>query len=221
MTTEAFDNATVQPGGPREAPGGEAFFNVEGSDNGDFASYGVADFVFEVPAAPIASINSATLILTQANAFFTNNGSFNVSLDVSSSLASIEPGNSPLAFDNADPGTATDVSEGDLSLIGLGTFNFVEVSSGTVDEYVLSLSTAAQEALVNRLEGDETIRLVLGTDNDATVAATWAGFANDEILGPQLSIDYSPVPEPSSVFLLLLAIVAAPLALRRHFRREA
>ena len=48
---EAFNNATVQPGGPRTGSSGLAFFNIEGSDYGNFASYGVMQFDFSGIAA--------------------------------------------------------------------------------------------------------------------------------------------------------------------------
>ena len=38
LTVEAFDNATVQPAGPRSGGSGKAFFNIEGSALGNFAS---------------------------------------------------------------------------------------------------------------------------------------------------------------------------------------
>lgn len=40
----ALENAIIQPLGPRQGSGGEAFFNIEGEENGDFASFGVARF---------------------------------------------------------------------------------------------------------------------------------------------------------------------------------
>jgi hypothetical protein len=43
-SVEAFANATVQPGGIRAGGSGINFFDIEGVDNGSFASYGVARF---------------------------------------------------------------------------------------------------------------------------------------------------------------------------------
>ena len=67
----AANNATVQPGGPRPGVNGKQFFNMEGSVNGTFASFGVVDF----QSSPMSvQVTSLTLALTQANAAFTHNG---------------------------------------------------------------------------------------------------------------------------------------------------
>lgn len=218
FTGEAFDNATVQPGGPRAGGSGKNFFNVEGSNNGNFSSYGVADFLFAAPTTPQTAVTSFSLALTESNAAFTNAGSLVFSLDTSALLADIQPGTSPLAFAPPDPGTGQDVADGDLTLLSLsklggGTFTFDttgNVNSGQVDTYNFDVTPAVQSALLQRINAGETIRLVVGT-GDATVAATWAGFSNSTFEGPTLTIN--TVPEPSSVSLCVLT--AAALLSRR------
>jgi len=190
LSTEAFDNATVRPTGPRTGTSGKNFFNVEGSANGVNASYGVADFDFGVQANTVTAINSMTLNLTQDNAAFTHDGVLLISLDTKDPGSDIQPVTSPLIFDGADPGTATDVGQGDLSLlsIGGGPFNFVTVATGTVDTYNLSPSAAVTAELISRLNGHKPIRIVIGT-GDATVAATCSGFSNALREGPKLTLD--------------------------------
>lgn len=190
LSTEAADNATVQPAGPRAGSSGKAFLNVEGSANGTFASYGVADFNFGVLPMPVVSVNSAQLALTQANAAFSTTGGVTFSLDQSGVLANIQPVTSPLAFDGSDPGTVTDVSQGDLSLLALGggPFSYVLGTSGDVNNYNFTLDLASQAELVSRLNSGATIRVVVGTV-DATVAATWAGHTNSTYTGPTLNLD--------------------------------
>jgi hypothetical protein len=71
--TLASNNATVQPGGPRSGPNGKDFFNIEGSSNDPFDSFGVVDFQF--PAG--STFNDGDLLsltLAQANASFTTAG---------------------------------------------------------------------------------------------------------------------------------------------------
>ncbi|MBB5353161.1 hypothetical protein HNR46_003415 [Haloferula luteola] len=213
VAVEAFDNATVQPGGPRSGSSGDAFFNVEGSANGSFASYGVADFA-PGPLGTVTDITSMTLSLSQSNAGFTTDGGLNLYLDTSVSLSSIEPGSSPLAYDGSDPGTATDVSDGDLTLISLGTVTFTETASGDVDVFNLTLSPTAEAEILARLNASETIRVVIGT-GDSTVAATYAGFSNSSFAGPTLTIEY--VPEPSSGLLVMGGLSGLGL-LRRRMR---
>lgn len=191
ISVEASDNATVQPGGPRSGTSGKAFLNIEGSANGSFASYGVADFDFGSLPFPVIGINAIQLDLVQANASFTTDGGVVFSIDQSGTLADIQPGgSSPLAFDGADPGTATDEGDGDLSLLSLGggPFAFVEVATGNVDTYSFTLDAAAETEILARLNAGDPIRIVIGT-GDASVAATWAGHSNFDWAGPTLRLD--------------------------------
>ena len=94
----AVNNATVQPGGPRPGINGKQFFNMEGSGNGTFASFGVVDF----QSNPMnAQVTSLTLVLTQANAAFTHDGGliFFLSTDTATN---IEPVTSPLIYSAGD-----------------------------------------------------------------------------------------------------------------------
>jgi hypothetical protein len=190
ISTEAVDNATVQPAGPRSGASGKAFFNVEGSANGTFASYGVADFQFGAQPFTVVGINSASLTLVQSNAAFSTTGPFLISLDKKAVLSGIQPVTSPLAFDGVDPGTGADVGSGDLDLlaIGGGPFTYTVVATGQVDNYPLSLSAAVQAEIISRLNAAGTIRLVLGT-GASNLAATWAGATNTTLTGPTLNLD--------------------------------
>jgi hypothetical protein len=186
----AGDNATVQPGGPRSGTSGKAFLNIEGSNNGSFASYGVADFNFGVLPSTVIAVNSARLSLTQANASFSTTGDVVLSLDQSAPLVDIQPVTSPLAYDGIDPGTGQDVTDGDLSLLGFvgGPFTYTVGTSGDVDAYSLGLTPPIAAELVTRLNNVAPIRLVVGTGS-ATVAATWAGYYSTTYVGPTLLLD--------------------------------
>ena len=190
LSAAASDNATVQPAGPRTGTSGKAFLNVEGSAAGSFASYGVADFGFGSLPYPVISVNSIELALTQSNAAFSAAGAVVFALDQSATLADIQPGTSPLAFDGADPGTTTDVSQGDLSLLNLGggPFAYTVVANGAVDLYNFTLDAATEAALLGRLNAGNPIRIVVGT-GDATLAGTWAGSTNSTYAGPTLNLD--------------------------------
>ena len=190
LSVEASDNATVQPAGPRAGTSGKAFFNVEGSANGSFASYGVADFNFGTLSLPVLSVNSAQVVLTQANAAFSTTGLVTFAIDQSGSLVDIQPGTSPLAFDGADPGTATDVGQGDLTLLNLGggPFSYTVGTSGDLDTYNFTLDGFTGPELVNRLNNGDPIRIVVGT-GQASLAATWAGNTHSTFAGPTLNLD--------------------------------
>jgi hypothetical protein len=218
LSGEAFDNATVQAAGPRSGTSGKNFFNVEGAGSGSFASYGVADFLFDSVPDTVLGITSFSISFTQSNAAFTHDGQLVFSLDISSTLADIQPVTSPLAFDAANPGTATDVNQGDLSLLTLGTGTFTKVANGTVDTFSLSLTPQAQSALVTKLNNNDTIRVVIGTGDD-TVAATYAGFSNATVDGPTLAIMYTPVPEPATTALFTALGCLGLVAFRRATRK--
>jgi hypothetical protein len=190
LSTEAFDNATVRPTGPRTGTSGKNFFNVEGSANGVNASYGVADFDFGVQANTVTALNGMSLALTQDNAAFTHDGILIFSLDTKDPGSDIQPVTSPLIFDGADPGTATDSGQGDLALLTLGggPFMFVTVATGTTDTYTFTPSAAVQAEIVSRLNSHKPIRIVVGT-GDAAVAATCSGFSNANRPGPTLTLD--------------------------------
>jgi PEP-CTERM motif-containing protein len=217
LSMEAVDNATVQPAGPRSGANGKAFFNVEGSNNNAFASYGVADFNYGARPA-ISDITAATLKLTHSNAAFTAAGTVAISLDTKSPPADIQPVTSPLKFDGGDatpggdPGTGPDVTAGNLVLDAFsGTFSFPVGMTGDVDSYTLGLTPALKSALISRLQTGSPIRIVIGT-GEAGLAATWAGFSNSTLAGPTLEL--TVVPEPAS--LLLVLIGAAGLWLRQR-----
>jgi hypothetical protein len=190
LSTEASDNATVQVAGPRAGANGKNFFNVEGSLNGNFASYGVADFQYGALANTVIGITAATLHLTQSNAAFSTTGPIVLSLDKKAALSDIQPGTSPLAFDGVDPGTGADVGAGDLDLlaIGGGPFVYSVNASGFVDNYVLVLDAATKAEIISRLNSAATIRLVVGTGAN-NLAATWAGFSNTTSAGPTLDLE--------------------------------
>lgn len=201
LSTLASDNATVQPAGPRSGGSGKAFFNIEGSANGTFASYGVADFDYGVLGNAVIAINSATLVLIQANAAFSTTGDVVFSLDQSAALVDIQPGgSSPLAFDGADPGTATDVGDGDLDLLSLGAgpYTYTVGLSGDANAYAFVVTPAIEAELISRLNSASPIRVVVGT-GAASVAATWAGATNTTYTGPTLELDVTYDPTTPAV----------------------
>jgi len=190
LTQLAFDNATVQTTGPRTGANGKNFFNIEGSANGTFASYGVIDFSFGVLPFPVTAINSVTLKLTQSNAAFSTTGGVVFSLDHSATLANIQPSLSPLADDGATPGTTMDETQGDLALytFGGGPFSYTVIGTGNTDSYTLVPDAATQAEMISRLNSVKTVRVVVGS-GAPTVAATWAGFSNTSVAGPTLVLD--------------------------------
>jgi hypothetical protein len=202
ITVAATDNATVQPDGPRPGDNGKRFFNMEGSANMNFASFGVLDFGTSTFMA--TSVTGATLQLTQANTFFTMNGGLQIFL-VPDTTTDIQPVTSPLKYVPPNPGLGTQLG----TPLSLGTAMFVQGTggpfgdgSGTVDTFNLTISPSAAALLQSEINAGK-VRIVVAPDS-ATVAATYAGFSNDLFTGPilQLNGTFQPaVPEPSSLAL--------------------
>jgi len=208
----AVNDATVQSGGPRSGVNGKQFFNMEGSANGTFASFGTLDFQSSPTSAQVTSL---TLDLTQANAAFTHNGAllFYLSTDTTTN---IEPGISPLIYSIPDIPTGLGAQLSPAFL--LGAASFTQVSDGTVDAFSFSPSATAVNYIDNQLAVGGRIRLVIAPA-DSTVAATYAGFSNTQFAGPRLTL-VSPAPEPGTVGGAFLGLLGCAAGIRRtHGRR--
>src|SRR5438105_1530494 len=69
----ASKSLTVQPSGPRPGEGGSKYFNIEGKENGKYASFGV--LVFNIPREiQDRNIKSLTLTLVQSIPRFAKDG---------------------------------------------------------------------------------------------------------------------------------------------------
>jgi hypothetical protein len=206
----AFDNATVQPDGPRTGDDGKIYFNIEGINNGTYASFGVADFQSSsfvdangnmISGTPTA-LNAITITLSQANADFTNVGSLNFYL-AEDTTTSIQPNDNAVIFDTAD-------SEGlngqlvPLHFLGSGSFTgtFTPTdTSGMVDTFTFppdncsQLDSATVAYVLGVLTNGGAFRVVI-TPADPEVSATYAGFSNTmyncvPVTGPTLILDVS------------------------------
>lgn len=233
VTAEAIDNATVQPGGPRSSNNGKNFFNVEGETNGNFASFGVADFATAgLFAGPVNDVQSVVLSLTQSNAAFTAGGAlrFFVAGDTARSIApdaAGAPAPGEVFFDAAVDPDGVGTQFGTLSLLGAGTFiqgtspgvnPGSAVGTGQVDTFTFdALTPEAENLLISQINAGQ-LRLVIAP-GDGGVAGTFAGFSfaapqgGVGLAGPTITIDATVVPEPGAAILL---VAAAGLFLSRR-----
>jgi hypothetical protein len=201
VVASASNNATVQPAGPRAAPNGKNFFNLEGSSATTNSSFGVLDFSFSSLSLPGTATNvvGATLDLTESNAAFTNPGPLSIYLSTQTGV-SIESTNTTLNYNGTNNGLASvDTDLGTLTLLGSGTFNTTgNTNNGSQDFYSMTFSGAALTSILNTLNTHGTLRLVM-TPDAATTAATWSGFSGTA--SPSLGF-FAVVPEPASCVLL-------------------
>lgn len=205
VSAEAVNNATVQPSGPRSAPGGKNFFNVEGNNKGQFASFGVVDFSASSfgLSSPVADIAGIRLILTEDRASFSAAGGINIWLS-EDTTTDIEPGTSPLAWDVSDLPNGLGAQLTPRHLLGSGTYT--PTADGTVFSYTLSLTPNAKSYLISQLNSAGAIRILVSPADD-DVAATYAGHSHSSLAGPTLELDVVPVPEPASLTALAMGVL--------------
>jgi hypothetical protein len=179
LAQQAGDVATVQPAGPRTAPNGKNFFNVEGSGAAASASFGVADFntaglSFTLPGGEtIGTINSILLGTINAPASFTHSGGVNVYL-VDDSTTDISSANTALTFNTADATEGLNGQFGAKHLLGSFTFDANQPGGTFTDVALANADPATLDLLKNDLNTGVKFRLVF-TPEDATVAATYTG----------------------------------------------
>lgn len=214
VPVEAFDNATVQPAGPREGSSGKAFFNIEGDNNGSFASYGVARFDLTSARQDLDAqfgaggwkIDAISVELTQSNAAFSTSGGVGIR-HTGDDSSDLQPGTSPLAYP---------VSGDFTDLATLVDYTFTPVATGTVETHLLFAAGTFNPAVIGLVDDvmhDDIVTLVF-VDLDVAVAATYAGATNFTLAGPTLALDVSAVPVPAA--LPLLGSALGLLAMRRR-----
>lgn len=230
FSTSAINNATVQPGGPRSGTNGKRFFNIEGSNNNTFASFGVIDFATTSFGTISDPVNSLALTLQQSNASFTNAGSLQFYL-TTDTTTNIEPSTSPLNFNASNLPTGLGSQLNTKYLLGSGSFTGTSSTNGTVDTFTFTPTGAAQTYLTNEINSGGLIRLIVAP-NDATVAATYSGYSNTSSAAPSLTIGTTTtvggpnavgVPEPSLTWLDALgcaALFGTGLTIKRQLKNS-
>jgi hypothetical protein len=188
----AFDNATVEPDGPRGGANGKNFFNMEGVSNGTFASFGVADFDTSTMGIgfTVGGVFNLTVILSQDNAAFTTDGAINFYI-TEDTTTSIQPADDAVFFDANDP----EGLNGQLQPIHfLGSGTFTEGNNGTVDVFSFTPDQATAAYVSGVLNNQGILRLVI-TPADPTVSATYAGFSDpNNYAGPIITVSARPAP---------------------------
>ncbi|MCA9277984.1 MAG: hypothetical protein H6815_04260 [Phycisphaeraceae bacterium] len=196
---------TLQLNGPRQGIGGDQFFNIEGTNNGNFYGYGVLRFDAASNLWYYANdlygvnnwyVDSVTLNLTQSNAAFTADGGMHIYFS-SDGTTDIKTPNSPLTVPFFNPGAQIPVGNGGSPIC---QYNFTQVANGHVDTYDQSGGpNGASEAMqlipemVQALQNGDVFSLVF-VDNSPDVAATYRGqWASPTEASPELAITVKPL----------------------------
>ena len=206
FAVEASQNATVQPAGNRSV---DYYFNIEGSSNGSYASYGGMRFDTAAVKAYYDGeygagnwyVTDVSLELTQNNSGFTTNGDVDIYWS-GDDVTTMAPG--------ATTGGHWPLLDGDNDFTPLeyvDSYYFTEVSTGYVESHNINHANVFAE-----IENGELLTVILN-DADANVAATYSGYTNTSVPGAP-TIVVSALPEPAS--LALLAIGGLALIRRRR-----
>lgn len=196
-SAEATHNLTIQPAGPRQGGNGLNFFNVQGNNNGAFASWGLAEFTVSNLGivGTVTDISRVTLKLTSANAAFSFDGRVNVWLTDDTATSSAQSG-SPLFFDSNflwDGLGAQLDTKWNLGFIDYVVFT----GSGSVFQLdATTLPAAAKTYLINQLNTGSIVRMIV-SPNENLVSGTFAGYSNNTYDGPTIEIDATVAPTTS------------------------
>jgi hypothetical protein len=228
LATNGTDNGTIGnalPSGIRQFAGNpngtsDLFFNIEGTSNGDFRTFSVADFRLPaVPGATAADLNRTRLQLFEAPAAFGAAGPIEVYLlgATASNLISVanNPSSGTPQYQGNNNGLASiDPVFSPFSTL-LGTATFTPRGAGAMTEISLTFTGAAQAAFLTAVQTGGIVRFGVAPGN-ASVAATFGGLTNNNG-APRLSV----VPGPASLVLGGLGVIGVAVIARVRRARVA
>lgn len=197
VSFECTGTGTFQSGGEYAAY--DYFFNVEGSSNGSYASWGGVRWTninLGVEEGYTCEISEIDIALEQSNSSFTADGPVKVYLISDSVAPEIQnAGNLNYAYKSTIESTG----------ILLATYDFKEESTGYADTISLNQGDSGFSELATSIQ-DGTLVLAF-VEGSSSVAATWGGIGNYNAAAPSLNVSYSvtqSVPEPSTFVLLAI-----------------
>jgi hypothetical protein len=177
LDVAAHASVIVQPTGPRPGLDGAEYFNIEGRQNGRFASFGV--LTFSLPRRE-SRLQGMTLTLVQCLAKFARDGK------VAFYLIPATGDPARLRFDlQSGDGLGTQLA--DRHPIGPGTFR--PVKTGHPDAFALSLDETSRAAIQERLKEGGEIRLLIVPSDDPVAATYFGAGERDPSHRPRLTLD--------------------------------
>ncbi|MEM6552925.1 MAG: PEP-CTERM sorting domain-containing protein [Planctomycetota bacterium] len=212
-------------------PGGFGESNFYGSGNDDgLGSYGIATFQFSAAefGAPVLSIDGLTLSLSHDNRGFTDGDEFELFLTTDDFADDLYAG---LAYDDSGASDPNGIDPSDFgTLLSLGVFPYTPSAAdagsaapgqpveGDTESFVITLDLSDEAALVAEINANSQFSILIGA-TDIADDVTFTGQNNFFSGGivPNLTINATAIPEPTS--LLIFGVATGVLALRR--RRSA
>lgn len=211
FSAAATTNATYELDGLTTQPW---WLNAQGT-GGDFDEFSVLDFSsadFGL-GADVASIQGATFSILEDAAGFAAAGNVELLL-LSDTSFDLRDDAGPAGSIVFQPGDApAGIGDQFGSTLSLGTFAYDPVNGDNFQyDWSLTLDAPAEAAMIDALNGGQTLRLGL-VAADASVIATLDGatgfdYENSSLAGPTLMIDATLVPEPASLAMLGLGGLA-------------
>ena len=157
------------------------FFNVQGDDD-EFTVYSLVDFDTS-SIGQVSAINTLSLELAQANAFFSTDGGLEFFLASDTRAVDLND-TARYMSDQANGGANTGadvVGSAFGTLFPLGTGTYMVTASGDVDTVSLSLDAAGEAFAVSQINSGGLLRII-ATPADTAVQATYSGAAS--VLSP-------------------------------------
>ena len=198
ISSYSFDNATVQPNGPRSGSFGKTYFNIEGPGQSDqFESFGVLDYAtdgtgvsFALPfTGDVADITAMSIDLTEGfpAASWYRTGTLNFYV-VTDTATSIQPGSTLHCQVNNPDQSGTQL--GTKYLLGSGLY---ETSWGNGAErhnlQLTSFDAGAKAVIIDALNNQLPFRLVVEGVADVGAGLEGQFTFNGVYLAPMLYLD--------------------------------
>jgi hypothetical protein len=171
----ASKSLTVQPNGPRPGEPGSKYFNIQGKDNDQYASFGV--LVFDMPKdIQEKKVANVTLTFVQSIPKFAKDGAIRFFLAPDMNAAK------DLKFDAKAPDGVGDQIK---PLHPLGSGNFKKTETGKPESFSLTVDNSARAQI-----GKGGKLCVVIVPADPAVAATYFGAnESDKEKSPRLTLE--------------------------------
>ena len=162
---------------------------------------------FELPA-DFGTATSATFTMTRAIAgtYGSLHDVYGLNDGASDNWVELDGTGVGTTWNNA-PGNVTTSPSGFTDSMAVGQFSTFSQSGGGVNGDSISMSTSDLVDFIN-LDTNGYVTLMVGRLQQSSSFDQWASSEHATLNGPQLTLEYTPVPEPASLALMGLGGLA-------------